>query len=334
MTKRKDGRWQKVIYVDGKRVYLYSSEATQIKAERDFTKQEMEYKYHQLHHPFKAVADAWIFEHEKKCGIATLVNSTLGPFNRVVDFFGAMEIEEIEAPDVYRFVESLIAMGYAKATIANHKSILNQIMRFAMMQRILKYNPCTGVVLPTGLPQTTRDLPSDDDIHKISQHWEGFDLFGYMSIYTGLRPSEMLALRWEDIKDGRILVTKVARRVGNRFEIVHRTKTKAGERSVPVIAELKKVLPTDKTGPIFDMCYSKKSFITQWNHYVKRYDIHCTPYQLRHAYATMLYEAGVDMKIAQRLMGHADPTTTQNIYMHIRQTHFDDVTAELYNFKW
>ena len=42
-----------------------------------------------------------------------------------------------------------------------------------------------------------------------------------------------------------------------------------------------------------------------------------TAHQLRHTYATMLYDAGVDVKTAQDFLGHADPTVTMNIYTHL-----------------
>lgn len=46
-----------------------------------------------------------------------------------------------------------------------------------------------------------------------------------------------------------------------------------------------------------------------------------TPHQLRHTYATLLYEAGVDVLTAQKLLGHASPSTTLNIYTHLREKH-------------
>ena len=44
-----------------------------------------------------------------------------------------------------------------------------------------------------------------------------------------------------------------------------------------------------------------------------------TPHVLRHGYATLLYEAGVDMYTAQRLLGHADIQTTMTVYTHLRE---------------
>ena len=45
-----------------------------------------------------------------------------------------------------------------------------------------------------------------------------------------------------------------------------------------------------------------------------------TAHQLRHAYATMLYDAGVDILTAKELLGHSDIKTTLNIYTHLSRT--------------
>jgi integrase len=42
-----------------------------------------------------------------------------------------------------------------------------------------------------------------------------------------------------------------------------------------------------------------------------------TAHQLRHGYATLLHEADIDVKDAQDLLGHADASTTQNIYTEV-----------------
>ena len=44
-----------------------------------------------------------------------------------------------------------------------------------------------------------------------------------------------------------------------------------------------------------------------------------TPHIFRHNFATMLYYAGVDVKEAQRILGHSDSRTTIEIYTHLDQ---------------
>lgn len=42
-----------------------------------------------------------------------------------------------------------------------------------------------------------------------------------------------------------------------------------------------------------------------------------TAHMLRHTYATLLYDAGVDVKSAQRYLGHANLELTLKVYTHL-----------------
>ena len=44
-----------------------------------------------------------------------------------------------------------------------------------------------------------------------------------------------------------------------------------------------------------------------------------TAHQLRHTYATMLYDADVDVKTAQKLLGHKDLSVTMKIYTNLSE---------------
>lgn len=53
---------------------------------------------------------------------------------------------------------------------------------------------------------------------------------------------------------------------------------------------------------------------------------------MRHTYATILFEAGIDVKDAQHLLGHSDISVTRNIYTHIRTNHFKETVEKLNTF--
>ena len=57
-----------------------------------------------------------------------------------------------------------------------------------------------------------------------------------------------------------------------------------------------------------------------------------TPHQLRHAFATILFDAGIDVKDAQEILGHASIQVTRDIYTHIRQQRREDTADRLNAF--
>ncbi|MFY9114086.1 MAG: tyrosine-type recombinase/integrase [Dethiobacteria bacterium] len=60
-----------------------------------------------------------------------------------------------------------------------------------------------------------------------------------------------------------------------------------------------------------------------------RVGVTATAHQLRHGFATLLYEAGIDEREAMELMGHADITLTHKIYTHIRKSRKEETAARL-----
>ena len=57
-----------------------------------------------------------------------------------------------------------------------------------------------------------------------------------------------------------------------------------------------------------------------------------TAHQLRHTCASNLYEAGVDVLSAQHLLGHAKPSTTMDIYTHLRNKSMAEQRDKLNEF--
>jgi len=79
---------------------------------------------------------------------------------------------------------------------------------------------------------------------------------------------------------------------------------------------------------------TKNAFSYRWSKYCKQAGLWngkptVTPHQLRHAYATILFEAGIDVMDAMDLLGHADIKTTRNTYTHIRKLRKEHTAEKL-----
>ena len=120
--------------------------------------------------------------------------------------------------------------------------------------------------------------------------------------------------------------------------IENRTKTENSTRTVILLDRVADVMKKNKKGIIF--CnnnggyLTKKQYDIQWRKWQKENDTKITAHQLRHGFATMLYEAGIDLKDAQNLMGHSDIKTTQTIYTHIREKRKEETAKKLNEFSF
>lgn len=243
-------------------------------------------------------------------------------FRRLTDRFGEERLEGIETRDVAAYLQLLAAQGYAKRTVQLHRDMLSQIYNAAIAEGLTRYNPCDHVEMPRGLAAGTRGMPDADAIEAVKQGLDKpFGLFAFLCLYAGLRRGEALALRYEDIdrKKQRIHVRRSVVFVGNDPQLKE-PKTKSGRRDVILLDVLADALPMG-TGYIFPRedgtLLSKSGYEKRWQRYCDAIGHTITAHQLRHGYATLLYEAGIPDKDAQEQLGHANITLTRDVYTHI-----------------
>lgn len=160
--------------------------------------------------------------------------------------------------------------------------------------------------------------------------------------YTGMRRSEALALKWNDVnaKTGRVSI----RRAVNTEDWTTTKTTKTGNaRVIDVDADTLKVLASYKVtraevsfelakadayvfGDDDGKLRSPDAMTSRWDRRMKWITkIHKTLPRvtikgLRHTHATLLLELGEHPKVVQERLGHSTITTTMNIYSHVTPT--------------
>lgn len=341
MRKRADGRYVKTVTINNKRIYFYSTAKTERQAERDFNAQLLAYEEKEREaYSFKNIADKWDTEYRNKVSDINYRKNTKAAYNRIISYYeDVSDISKITSVEVNTFINYLISKGYYKKTIAAHKCILNMIFQYAILNGYIKYNPVSNIRLPNNLPRTPREIPSTKDIKIVDSHYNGFDLLPYFLLYTGLRMSEALAISSDDIdfKNKIITVRKRLLHDGNKPVIENKTKTQNSQRTVVLLDRLAEKLPR-RPGLIFcnedGSPLAKHQLADKWDNYKTTYNVNLTAHQLRHAYATMLFEAGIDLKDAQELMGHSDINLTRQIYTHIRNERKEETAKKLNSFKF
>lgn len=324
---RKDGRYRATYTAtDGKIKYLY-----------DRDPEALYYKLQEAKKPrqvtFRDAAEAWEREFRETCNVRTWINYK-PHFEFLLDIFADSAISSITAFDVIQELQRAKAQGYSRTIVNTRRTLFNNVLNHAVAQGWIPYNPATGVKLPKGLPSEKRSAPTDEQIKVIMQNCDKpFGIFPMLLLCTGLRKGEALALTRADIKDGEITVNKSLTLLDGQQPKVKEPKSEAGKRTVPIVSILKGPLDeylahldgdilfpsSGYNGSPLGQYMSESNYDTAWANYCQETGLDLTAHQLRHGTATLLYEAGVDVYTAQRILGHSRVTTTMEIYTELRE---------------
>lgn len=133
----------------------------------------------------------------------------------------------------------------------------------------------------------------------------------WMMCYSGVRPSEFLAIKKCDVK------------LHQRFFIVRESKTKAGENRIVPISKV--VLPYFE----YFMCIEGEYLIqensrrmtyprfkTLFSRVMKAARCKHSPHECRHTLATMLDNVGANEVATRKILGHSIPGITKGVYTH------------------
>ncbi len=167
-------------------------------------------------------------------------------------------------------------------------------------------------------------------------------LFTWMGLATGARRGELCGLKWDcvDLEKAEITLRRNLVFVGyGEYELHDYMKTESSARIIPIPYDLVAALRAERasTSSVFVLHrpngqpYNVNQFDTMWKSVRRRSGperaegsrapyskthVKVTPHVLRHTYATRCFEAGLDIKEVQRLLGHSSMQVTMEIYTH------------------
>lgn len=319
MKRRKDGRFAKKITVNGKQIFLYSSAETERKAEKDFQNQMLEFRETKIKTTTTIESLAYKVLEDKKLKSHKTIECYENAFKKISSL-AERNIEDIVPTEWQLILNDLKAKKYSKSSISKVKTFIGLIYNKAILSGINVTNPTRSLVIERENRKYINP-PQKEEVDIIRQSKTDFSLWAKFLLYTGIRPQELNALQFKDVKDNKINVYKACEYPNNQA-IIKTTKTESGKREIPIPNVLLKEIPKGKTNNyIFGGShpYSKGQIRKKWDKFKKENNINCTQYQLRHEYALSLCKANVPIKTAQYLLGHSDFATTMNIY-----TQFDN----------
>ena len=283
----------------------------------------------------REIALAWKSDKQRYVKQSTYAAYVLILENHILPIFG--DCEALSEKLVQEFVLQKLNGGLSIKTVKDILIVLKMVMKFGVKNEWMSY--CEwDIKYPT--TETNKEIEVLTVAHHkkildfIKQNFKFRNLGIYISLTTGLRIGEICGLKWSDIDtdNGTITVNRTIERIyiveGERkhTELVTNTpKTKNSCREIPMNKELlamvkplKKVVNTD----FYVLTNEEKpteprTYRNYYHRLMARLDIPRLKYHgLRHSFATRCIESNCDYKTVSVLLGHANITTTLNLYVH------------------
>lgn len=156
-----------------------------------------------------------------------------------------------------------------------------------------------------------------------------------LSLYTGIRLGELLALEWEDIdfKKCELTVSKTCHDSKNKdgkfCRITNQPKTATSMRVIPIPVQILPVLKELKRRSASRFVVSNGERYISVRSYQRSFELlqkkleieHHGFHALRHTFATRAIENGMDVKSLSEILGHKSPSITLNRYVHSLMEH-------------
>lgn len=178
------------------------------------------------------------------------------------------------------------------STVRGVHIMLRSALDRAVTERLLNRNPADGCVVPKVLHQEMKTLrPEGLKAYLDAAEQQNTLAMFYLELVSGIRKGQLVALRWEvlDVEHQTFSVSKQAAKNENNHLIVARPKTENSVRKISIPQETVELLVQEE---------------------------HRRFHNLRHIFATLALQNGVDIKTASAMPGHYDAGFTLRTYTH------------------
>ena len=263
--------------------------------------------------------------------------------NHIVPAIGAIKLRQLSSLHIQRMYNDTKTGGRVRRfekttdlTLSNSfvrgiHMMLHNCLQQAVKERLIPYNPCDNCRIPKKEKAEMKIIPPE----KVGAYLKEAEQYGvlpifYLELTSGLRRGELLALLWEDLDvESRILTInkQVTRQDGELLVSVPKTQNSIRKVAVPqqtvdlLIAgharhpDSPYLFMSPKTGGMWSpesIARIHKKLLA-----AAGIDTRVRFHDLRHTFATLAMQSGVDAKTLASMLGHYSAGFTLDTYTHV-----------------
>ena len=319
---------------------------------------EFKRKYDEINLSYHDLLDEWMEKYvEVNLSDNTRISYQSKITNHIVPSLGKCKLKDLTAKMLQEFINEKKS-SYKKATLKIFVAILKASLSYAVHPcEYLTISPADHLSMPKYKELTALDedayIFSREEINKIAERFpEGhkFHVPIQISYHTGMRLGECLALEWECIDFENKLISIKHTLLDKEGVKQGTTKSLSSRRVIPFNAKLYRILKkqsayqaankleygkyylgndtnyvcTERSGEV--LTANAMRYFGQW---CKKEFGNGSFHSLRHTHASILLENGFSMTYVSKRLGHANVSTTANIYSHVTNSMEDSAKKML-----
>jgi integrase len=293
--------------------------------------------------------ERWLKEHARpNLAPKTAEGYQLIVRRHLIPVLGRLTLSGLKPEHIQRYMSEKLSSGRADGrgglsprTVRHHYVTLHTALGHAVKMGLLGRNASDGVSPPRYQRHQWQSLSEYgvSSVLEAARQTQYYCLF-YLALYTALRRSELLALRWCDVDLllGRVHVTRSLHQLGGGEIVIRSPKSERSRRVVSLPPSAGEVLREHRAGQARqraavgnnlkedDLVFSspdgrplRPDTVTHaWVKLVRRIGLDGTRlHDARHTHASLMLKQGVHPKIVQERLGHASIQLTLDTYSHV-----------------
>jgi integrase len=296
------------------------------------------------------ILQAWLSHQEGRVRPRTIEGYRYIIDRHIIPAIGSIKMSQLKPLDIDNYYMSKGSSGrcdgsggLSDRSVKSHHRVLHAALQWAQKKTLIKFNPVKKADAPKVASHKIK-IPKEwlDGLGRFmdaARDSEYFPVF-YLAIFTGLRRSELIGLKWEDVDliGCELTVKRSMHRLSGKRWSEQPTKTDGSERTIPLAPQTVAVLRQLKDSQrVINDALARTMREDDWvfavidKHGVNRFLPNSVTqawmrtaravgltgmrmHDARHIHATILINSNATVKDVQALLGHSNYSTTMDIY--------------------